>query len=126
MSYAREPVQLSRSIGATKPQVLLIAFGCLISAVNSAGQLSTKRTVHVCVALADNQNQGIVPVPARLGNGLDPGHNLYWGAAGGVKTFFVRSSKWILLNCQERPTLEILERCVFQHRVADVDMVADA
>ena len=44
------------------------------------------RTVHVFVALADNQNQGIVPVPAGLGNGLDPAHNLYWGAAAGVKT----------------------------------------
>jgi len=48
-------------------------------------------TVHVFVALADNKNQGIVPVPARLGNGQDPANNLYWGAAFGVKTFFKRA-----------------------------------
>ena len=39
------------------------------------------RTVHVFVALADNQNQGIIPVPAKLANGEDPGPNLY-GAQG--------------------------------------------
>jgi hypothetical protein len=51
------------------------------------------RTVHVFVALADHQYQGIIPVPARLGNGDDPDHNLYWGSfAYGVKTFFSRSS----------------------------------
>ena len=37
------------------------------------------RTVQVFVALADNQSQGIIPVPAKLGNGEDPEHNLYWG-----------------------------------------------
>ena len=31
---------------------------------------------HVIVALCDNESQGIVPVPARLGNGHDPGSNL--------------------------------------------------
>ena len=46
------------------------------------------RTVHVFVALADNQSQGIVPVPAKIGNGEDPENNLYWGSAYGIKTFF--------------------------------------
>jgi hypothetical protein len=78
------------------------------------------------VALADNQHQGIIPVPARLGNGLDPVHNLYWGAAAGVKTFFARSPEWALLNCREKPRPEILERCVFKHRKAEVYLVADA
>ena len=49
------------------------------------------RVIHVLVALCDNANQGIVPVPARLGNGADPDSNLYWGAAFGVKTFFSKS-----------------------------------
>lgn len=39
------------------------------------------RVIHVLVALCDNENQGIVPVPAFLGNGEDPQKNLYWGAA---------------------------------------------
>jgi hypothetical protein len=84
------------------------------------------RVVHVFVALADNVNQGIVPVPARLGNGLDPGHNLYWGAAGGVKTYFARSADWRLISQQPGPKPEILERCVFKHRSANVYLVADA
>jgi hypothetical protein len=84
------------------------------------------RTVHVFVALADNQNQGIVPVPAKLGNGLDPVHNLYWGAAAGVKTFFARSPEWILLRCEVHAKPEVLERCIFKFRQADVFLVADA
>jgi hypothetical protein len=84
------------------------------------------RTVHVFVALADNQHQGIVPVPGKLGNGEDAEHNLYWGAAGGIKTFFARSADWERLACAAKPKAEILERCVFKHRAADVYLVADA
>jgi len=84
------------------------------------------RTVHVFVALADNEHQGIVPVPARLGNGLDPVHNLYWGAAAGVKTFFARSADWTLIRCEQNPNVEVLERCLFRDRKAAVYMVADA
>jgi hypothetical protein len=39
------------------------------------------KTIHVFVALCDNKNQGIVPVPEKLGRGDDPDGNLYWGAA---------------------------------------------
>src|ERR1700731_1120829 len=39
---------------------------------------SPVRVVHVYVALADNQSQGIVPVPARLGNGDAPATNPYF------------------------------------------------
>ena len=84
------------------------------------------RTVHVFVALADNQNQGIVPVPARLGNGFDPDDNLYWGAAAGVKTFFRRSSDWALLHCAAKPHPAVLERCVFKHKDSETYLVADA
>lgn len=84
------------------------------------------RTIHVFVALADNVNQGIVPVPPRLGNGEDPEHNLYWGAAGGVKTFFSRSPEWKLLTCKLPTKNEVLERCVFRYRTRDVYLVADA
>jgi hypothetical protein len=84
------------------------------------------RTVHVFVALADNQSQGIIPVPAKLGNGEDPERNLYWGSAYGVKTFFTRSGDWERIDCADKPKVEILERCVFRHRVANVYLVADA
>src|ERR1700719_4969995 len=87
---------------------------------------SSPRTVHVFVALADNANQGIVPVPAKLGNGEDAERNLYWGSAFGVKTFFARSPDWNLLSCGEKPKHEVLDRCIFKHRSANVVLVADA
>ena len=100
---------------------------CLCFYLNpAASQNHPIRTVHVFVALADNEHQGIVPVPARLGNGLDPDHNLYWGAAAGVKTFFARSSDWTLLSCGQKPKPEVLERCLFKHRRSEVYLVADA
>jgi len=89
-------------------------------------QDAISRTVHVFVALADNQHQGIVPVAPALGNGDDPEHNLYWGSAYGVKTFFARSPEWGRLGCTQKPEPAILERCVFAYRMADVYLVADA
>jgi len=84
------------------------------------------RVVHIFVSLADNQHQGIVPVPARLGDGDAPASNLYWGAAFGVKTFFRTSKDWELLSASPGPSLAILERCVFKHRTEAVYVVADA
>jgi len=78
------------------------------------------------VALADNQHQGIIPVPAKLGNGSDPVHNLYWGAAAGVKTYFQRSPDWTLVKCTSHPRPDVLERCLFHHRNNEVYLVADA
>jgi hypothetical protein len=89
-------------------------------------QDSGLRTVHVFVALADNQHQGIVPVAAILGNGEDPQHNLYWGSAYGVKTFFTRSADWEKVSCGAKPKTEVLERCIFKYRAANVFLVADA
>lgn len=51
------------------------------------GLAAKQRVVHVTVALCDNVNQGIVPVPTKIGNGEDAANNLYWGAAYGVKSF---------------------------------------
>lgn len=82
--------------------------------------------IHVFVALADNVNQGIVPVSASLGNGDNPGTNLYWGAAFGVRTFFSRNKDWELLSTTRNPTTSILERCVFRHRRTSILLVADA
>jgi hypothetical protein len=85
------------------------------------------RVVHVFVALADDQHQRIVPVPAFLGNGEDPAHYLYWGAAFGVKTYFKNSADWELLQCRHATKMEVLERCIFKSRSGgDVYLVADA
>ena len=82
--------------------------------------------IHVFVALADNVNQGIIPVSATLGNGDNAATNLYWGAAFGVRTFFSRNKDWELISVTPNPNPGILERCIFKHRRASVLMVADA
>lgn len=84
------------------------------------------RVIHVYVALADNEHQGIVPVSKVLGNGDDPARNLYWGSAYGVKAFFAHSSDWKLVAQGLTPKPEVLERCVFKHRTLDVYLIADA
>lgn len=87
---------------------------------------NTARVIHVLVALCDNQYQGIVPVPARIGNGDDPANNLYWGAGFGVKSFFKKSSDWKLVLDQQNPAPAILERIIFKRKDKDVYLVADA
>ena len=83
------------------------------------------KTIHIMVALCDNRYQGIVPVPAGIGNGQDPRTNLYWGCGYGIKTFFKRSAVWQLVKSQQIDTL-ILERAVFKHRTKNYYVVADA
>jgi hypothetical protein len=111
---------------------------------SSAFAQNSPRIIHVFVALCDNEHQGIVPVPPKLGNGDDPDNNLYWGAMYGVKTFFTRSQHWKLLSTIQppppvskstwgkwlsrfhKPTNPVLERCVFHHTRKNVYLVADA
>ena len=87
---------------------------------------NTSTVIHVFVALCDNKNQGIVPVPSKIGNGQDPFNNLYWGAAYGIKSFFKKSTDWTIVQSQSNPANSILERCVFKHKSKDVFIIADA
>lgn len=85
------------------------------------------KVIHVFVALCDNKYQGIVPVPAKIGNGQDPKNNLYWGCGYGVKMYFINHDKnWKLLKTLKNPKTNILERCVYKHKSKDCYMVADA
>jgi hypothetical protein len=84
------------------------------------------KVIHVLVALCDNENQGIVPVPEFLGNGEDAARNLYWGAAFGVKTFFSKSASWTKIAEIKNPSANVLERIVFKHKTENVYLVADA
>ena len=86
------------------------------------------RAVHIFVALCDNENQGIAPVPAALGNGQDPRGNLYWGAMYGVKTFFKRSRHWEILLDENRRRGPRLARVAFGAEVGGrkVYVIADA
>jgi hypothetical protein len=87
---------------------------------------NVSKVIHVLVALCDNENQGIVPVPAFLGNGEDAAKNLYWGAAFGVKTFFTKSQSWKKIAEFDNPKENVLQRIVFKHKTQNIYLVADA
>jgi hypothetical protein len=116
---------LSKTGTVPSRSIALALFALSSFAVPRVAQ-SSPRVVHVFVALADNQHQGIIPVPAALGNGSDPQRNLYWGAAFGVKTFFKASDEWQLLSSGPGSKAAILDRCVFKSRNEDVFLIADA
>ncbi len=97
----------------------------LIAAADVLPAGQAPKVIHAFVALCDNRHQGIVPVPAALGNGEDPANNLYWGALYGVKTYFKKSPHWKLLTAVNHSKL-VLERCVFKHREKNIYLVADA
>lgn len=84
------------------------------------------KIIHVFVALCDNDSQGIVPVPKKIGNGNDPDNNLYWGCGYGVRTFFKNSAEWKLISKRKAVSPIILERCIFKHITQDAYLVADA
>jgi hypothetical protein len=112
-------------LGNTLFRALLICATLVCGAVGVCGQ-QRPRVVHVFVALADNVHQGIVPVPAALGNGDDPGRNLYWGAAYGVRTYFRKSAEWKEIAVLQNPSTSILERVVFYDASHNVYLIADA
>lgn len=113
---------------ASRPRGILLGLFILaqVFPYTHAWAQSRARVVHAFVSLADNKNQGIIPVPARLGDGQDPASNLYWGAAFGVKSYFKASAEWHLLSCDPGPQALILERCVFHRIDPEVLLVADA
>jgi len=116
----------------TVGRVLLAALVLIHLAGHSAGASSPRlpvpqfRTIHVFVALCDNRSQGIVPVPAALGDGDDPVRNLYWGARYGVRTFLERSPDWRRVAAPAPPGGPVLERQVFRHAREPVWLEADA
>lgn len=89
-------------------------------------QAANPRVIHVVVALCDNDNQGIVKVPAKIGNGQDPANNLYWGAMYGVKTFMSRQPDFKRLKVVNDFDKPVLERLVFRHVPTGTIVVADA
>ena len=96
------------------------------TATNEKAAVNSVSVIHVFVALADNVNQGIVPVSATLGNGDNATTNLYWGAAFGIRTFFSRNKDWEMVSVTRNPNASVLERCIFKHRRGSFFLVADA
>jgi hypothetical protein len=83
------------------------------------------KTIHVLVALCDNQYQGIVPVPAKIGNGRDLNNNLYWGCGYGIRSYFKNSRQWKLVK-QYVLNDTLMERLVFKSTEGNYYLVADA
>ncbi len=105
--------------------IIIVVIFQIFSVAVSVSANGIPKVVHVFVALCDNDSQGIIPVPAKLGNGEDPRNNLYWGALYGVKTFFKNSPNWSLIHSpQVHPP--ILERCIFRHKKENAYLIADA
>ncbi len=91
----------------------------------SANIDTTIKTIHILVALCDNQYQGIVPVPQKIGNGQDKENNLYWGCSFGIRSYFKKSKEWILVKTIQLDS-NILERLVFKHKTQPYYLIADA
>ena len=104
-------------------------YTCLLFLMITGWSVRTysQQTIHIYVPLCDNLNQGIVPVPEKLGNGEDPANNLYWGAAYGVKSYFqYKTSDWKLVKDFKMTGSVILDRVLFKHTSKDVYVLADA
>ena len=108
-------------------KIALSSLLCFIAAFSLYGQAATNdtKTIHVFVSLCDNKYQGIVPVPAAIGNGQDANNNLYWGCAFGIRTFFKKSKEWKLLETRKANGV-ILERLIFKHTSKNYFLIADA
>ena len=105
-----------------KKQLLFIF--CIITSIGFSQ--SQPKTIHVFVALCDNINQGIVPVPAKFGNGQDIKGNLYWSALYGVKTHFKNAEDWIFISSEKDLGNHVLERVLFKHKTTNTYLLADA
>ena len=105
------------------PMSVALVMLCLCA----SSALAADRTIGVFVALADNKSQGIVPVPAAIGNGDDPERNLYWGTAEGLKECFDRSKQWKLIEKDDSPNnADVLRTRTYRHRYANAVLHAHA
>ena len=77
-----------------------VALGLTFGALTPMPALArgSKTVGKIFVSLADNKNQGIVPIPKQLGNGQSARTNLYWGALFGMKTYFKKRSNWTVTS----------------------------
>jgi hypothetical protein len=95
---------------------------CLFANVARAAD----RTIGVFVALADNKSQGIVPVPAKIGNGEDPENNLYWGNSEGLKGYFDHSHRWKLIARSDSAKGDILRTRTYRRAGRGAVLIASA
>jgi hypothetical protein len=104
----------------------MLRFLFTICLVLSTSLQAQEKTIAVFVALADNQHQGIIPVPKAIGNGDDPEHNLYWGTAEGIQGVFDKSRVWRLIDKQDTANGVVLRTRSYQHKTYPAKLIAKA
>jgi hypothetical protein len=117
-----------------KSLLLLSLF--VASSIHGFAQISGNKdtitpALHILVALCDNQYQGIVPVPEKIGKGDQPNSNLYWGCGYGIRSYFKKSTEWrfirkMHLSDSIKKDSVLLERLLFQHISSGQFLLADA
>jgi hypothetical protein len=86
-------------------------------------------TIHTFVPLCDNKYQGIIKVPAKLGDGRNLKTNLYWGAGYGLKAYYTRSKEWKYIRSYYNLDTCVLERAIYYRTYsnhAKVYLILDA
>jgi len=116
-------LRLTHSAWSEIRNILLLLFACGWTAATA---WAAPAEIHVFVALADNATQGIVPVPAKIGDGNDAAHNLYWGCDEALPPVFRASGEWKFLGREAGAKAAVLERLRFGHRSGKWELVADA
>jgi hypothetical protein len=97
-------------------RVILGALLCLLFTAAATSEVcAAEKEIRVFVALCDNATQGIIPVPAKIGNGDDPGRNLYWGCDEALPAIFKNSREWKRIKQQTSPDGVIMEHLEFRH-----------
>jgi len=100
--------------------------GIIIALFLVQSVLAAPKRVAVFVALCDNASQGIVPVPARIGDGEKPGDNLYWGCTDGFAGCFGASKAWKLTKKEVPEDKRVFERRIYLNSAAGVEVTAEA
>ena len=77
--------------------------------------INAGKKIAVFVALCDNENQGIAPVPAKIGKGDEPETNLYWGCNDGLPNVWAKSKQWKLLDKKSDNQAAIMRSHHYQH-----------
>lgn len=103
----------------------LFLLGLLLLQCTSPLQAQNKK-IMVFVALCDNASQGIVPVPAKIGDGNVPAQNLYWGCSDGLSGYFKSSKSWKLQPVAATNDPRILERLTFVNPTLHCELTAEA
>ncbi|MDA7881732.1 hypothetical protein N9A94_05450 [Akkermansiaceae bacterium] len=99
---------------------------CLILFLALIAQSFAERKVEVFVCLCDNEHQAIAKVGAKIGNGMDPAGNLYWGCSDGLSSYFKRSKKWHLISTKKHDDGPILITLNFNHHSGRASLIAHA